>query len=237
MKAHIITTIVSTIRLCGPASLRAFIGRSQEGNSAIEAELCTSTSRDVCEGFNNGGITRVLGRPKMLELIRTPKEYLSSKDNDAFDRKVGLYIFRDFINTARDSGAAVPEWRLGQFEQLAPISQNPPNLSLNVGITQYLPWVFCLVALVGFILQADVLVAAGIGVWMLGWNLNDSTATSTNYAPTIFITGTVLMCGGMCTCISIIGQATTEVRCRRTTYDLGSAKTSIIWLQPRLARN
>ncbi|KAF4844936.1 Ankyrin-2 [Colletotrichum siamense] len=66
----IITTIVSTIRLCGPTSLRAFIGRSQEGNSAVEAELCTSTSRDVCEVFNNGGITRVLGRPKILELIQ-----------------------------------------------------------------------------------------------------------------------------------------------------------------------
>lgn len=35
----IITAIVSTIRVCGSSSLRAFIGRSQEGESSIEAAL------------------------------------------------------------------------------------------------------------------------------------------------------------------------------------------------------
>ena len=38
----IITAIVSVIRVCGHSSLRAFIGRSQEGNGVVEAELCTS---------------------------------------------------------------------------------------------------------------------------------------------------------------------------------------------------
>jgi hypothetical protein len=59
----ILTAIVSAIRVCGNPSLRAFIGRSQEGNGVVEAELCTSTSRDVCELFNKGGITRV-GYPR-----------------------------------------------------------------------------------------------------------------------------------------------------------------------------
>lgn len=100
----VIATIVSTIRLCGPASLRAFIGRSKEGNSAIEAELCTSTSRDVCEVFNNGGITRVLGQPKILELIRTPKYYLpymEAYSHREINRKSGLYLFRDFVKDAQ----------------------------------------------------------------------------------------------------------------------------------------
>ncbi|KAL0930122.1 ankyrin repeat domain-containing protein 28 [Colletotrichum truncatum] len=65
----IITTIVSVIRVCGSQSLRVFIGRSYEGNGVVEAELCTSTSRYVCELFDHGGITRVLGRPKILELV------------------------------------------------------------------------------------------------------------------------------------------------------------------------
>uniref|UniRef100_L2GAW4 Ankyrin repeat domain-containing protein 28 n=1 Tax=Colletotrichum fructicola (strain Nara gc5) TaxID=1213859 RepID=L2GAW4_COLFN len=237
----VITTIVSTIRLCGPASLRAFIGRSQEGNSAIEAELCTSTSRDVCEVFNNGGITRVLGQPKILELIHVPRNYLDSSPpaGREMNKQAGLYLFRDFVKDARMvwdpelSPERCPEWGLYPGQELNTASQNPPNLSLNVGITQYEPWGFCLIALVGLILQAGVLVVAGVGVWVFGWNLNDSKTASTNYAPTIFIIGTVLICGGMCTCITIIGKATTKVRCKRVTSVTGSPKTSLIWLQPQ----
>jgi hypothetical protein len=66
----IITAIVSVIRVCGPTALRAFIGRATEGDGDVEAELCTSTGRDVCELFNSGGgITRVLGRPRILEIV------------------------------------------------------------------------------------------------------------------------------------------------------------------------
>lgn len=68
----ILTAIVSVARLCGHSTLRAFIGRSQEGESTVEAELCTSTSRDVCELFTKGGITRVIGRANILELIYFP---------------------------------------------------------------------------------------------------------------------------------------------------------------------
>lgn len=68
----ILTAIVSVARLCGHSTLRAFIGRSQEGESTVEAELCTSTSRDVCELFTKGGITRVIGKANILELIYFP---------------------------------------------------------------------------------------------------------------------------------------------------------------------
>lgn len=68
----ILTAIVSVARLCGHSTLRAFIGRSQEGETTVEAELCTSTSRDVCELFTKGGITRVIGRANILELIYFP---------------------------------------------------------------------------------------------------------------------------------------------------------------------
>jgi len=64
-----ITAAVSAVRLCGSTALRAFIGRSQGGQGAVEAELCTSTSRHVCEPFTRGGIERVLGCPSILELV------------------------------------------------------------------------------------------------------------------------------------------------------------------------
>ncbi|KAG8161046.1 hypothetical protein KVR01_009310 [Diaporthe batatas] len=42
----IVTAIVSVIRVRGGPSLRAFIGRAQEGGGIAEVELCSSTSRD-----------------------------------------------------------------------------------------------------------------------------------------------------------------------------------------------
>lgn len=68
----ILTGVVSAIRVCGGPSLRAFIGRAQEGGGIAEAELCSSTSRDVCELYHNGAIVRVFGRPKILEVVYDP---------------------------------------------------------------------------------------------------------------------------------------------------------------------
>jgi len=65
----VLTAVVSTIRICGNSSLKAFIGRAQEGDGVAEAELCSSTSDSVCELWSGGGITRVFGRPKLLEFI------------------------------------------------------------------------------------------------------------------------------------------------------------------------
>lgn len=95
----ILTALVSVIRVCGDTSLRAFIGKAQEADGAIEAELCTSTSRDVCEFFNQAGITRVLGRPRLLELVYYPDEAKNKKPH------MGIHIFRDHLT--KDGG----DWR------------------------------------------------------------------------------------------------------------------------------
>ncbi|KAK7998341.1 hypothetical protein PG989_006381 [Apiospora arundinis] len=68
----IITALVSAIRICGTPSLRAFIGKAQEGEGVVEVELCSSTSRDVGEVYSNGGIARIFGRPKILEIVYDP---------------------------------------------------------------------------------------------------------------------------------------------------------------------
>lgn len=69
----ILTAVVSAIRVCGGTSLRVFIGRAQEGMGAIEAELCSSISHNVCELYSNGGIARTMGQPRILEVIHVPK--------------------------------------------------------------------------------------------------------------------------------------------------------------------
>ncbi|KAE8412637.1 hypothetical protein BDV36DRAFT_300681 [Aspergillus pseudocaelatus] len=69
----ILTAVVSVTRVLGSTSMRAFVGRAQEGRGVAEAELCSSTSDDVCELWNSGGLARVFGRPKIVEFIFDPK--------------------------------------------------------------------------------------------------------------------------------------------------------------------
>ncbi|RYP68194.1 hypothetical protein DL771_006794 [Monosporascus sp. 5C6A] len=222
----IITAVVSTIRVCGSPSLRAFIGRSQEGDATIEAALCTSTSRDVCEMFNKGGITRVLGRPSILELVHNP----------SCGRNENLNLFRSYLESAsvscewrrttRPAGTQSGRW--ANTETLAPT----PNLSLNVGIIQRPRWVYFAVAGIGFILQSFTLALAGVGVWILDWTLSEDSGTAArDYAPSMFIIGTVLLSAGMWSCAALIGQTTHEIRFERQ----GPQEpwlSQLIWLQP-----
>ncbi|KAL2692498.1 hypothetical protein Neosp_002908 [[Neocosmospora] mangrovei] len=236
----VLTAMVSTIRVCGHSSLRAFIGRSQEGEATVEAELCTSTSRDVCELFNRGGIARVLGRPNVLELVYTP-EGRAEKPQPSFDRSNIhghrlLNLSSTFFERAlklpgssfgweRTEGTIPESWLAA--EKIAP----NPNLSLNVGILKRPKWVHIAISVTGVILQAGVLLLAGVGVWVLGWNLNGGRTSATkHYAPVMFIAGTILMCFGMWSCAYLIGQTTEEVRFQRC--DQGSTKSRLFWLQP-----
>ena len=225
----IITAVVSAIRVCGHSSLRAFIGRSQEGDGVVEAELCTSTSRDVCELFNRGGITRVLGRPSILELI-----YVPHKGKETWDSSAGespLHLFRHYLD--KRVNPETSEWKRegGYSWETESFAQNP-NLSLNVGIKKREGWVFYAVAALGLFLQSGVLVFAAVGVWFLGWNLNEASSASRDYAPVMYITGTVLMCAGMWSCAALIGQTTYELRYERTDSLPPSKRTRLIWLQP-----
>ncbi|KAK3995331.1 ankyrin repeat domain-containing protein 50 [Cladorrhinum sp. PSN332] len=102
----IVTAITAAIRVAGDGSLKAMIGRAQEGDGKVEAELCTSTSRDVCEVFHRGGITRVFGTPKILELIRLcgPEER-NKKESGHYT--MGVYLFRDYLRRNEKNPKAV----------------------------------------------------------------------------------------------------------------------------------
>lgn len=219
----IITTVVSAVRLCGHSSLRAFVGRSQEGNGVVEAELCTSTSRDVCELFNRGGIARVLGRPTILELVQVEEQQP--------DRKAGLHLSRHFFTMGE---ATIPWTRVKDSHNLplGSSASNPPNLSLNVGIVKQDDWKFLMVAILGLLLQAGVLALAGVGVWVLQWNLSGSgNSASRNYPPIMFIIGTLMLCGGLWACATLIGETTHEIRYKRKAGAKQSSR--LIWLQPQ----
>lgn len=106
----ILTAVVSAIRVCGSPSLRAFIGRAQEGAGAAEVELCSSSSRNVGELFNSGGgIARVFGRPKLLEIMHDPQA--AEEDFRCTDPKeqgtAGIYLPSEYFGSERSK----KEWK------------------------------------------------------------------------------------------------------------------------------
>lgn len=224
----IISTVTAVIRLCGNSALRAFIGKAQEGESTVEAELCTSTSADVCELFDKGGITRVLGRPDIMEIIYIPEEvnteprfHLFTKYLEHHDSEISRWS--EISKRKRD---AVPDSVNSNSNpsEFAP----KPNISLNVGIKRQPTMVLYTVAAVGFILQSGVIIFAGIGPWLLNWNAQKlSSEASQDYAPGIFIAGTVTLCFGIWSCAVLVGQATDE-----RSFERGEDSSRIYWLQP-----
>jgi hypothetical protein len=138
----VITAIVSAIRVTGPPSLRAFIGRAQEGSGTAEAELCSSTSREVCELYTNGGdVARVLGHPKLLEIVHKQhaprREFIPSEFGPA---TAGIYLFEEFIDRSKewiDKGRRETEVEPDGEAQEQPNKRKMyfapnPNLTLNI---------------------------------------------------------------------------------------------------------
>ncbi|OMP88223.1 hypothetical protein BK809_0002980 [Diplodia seriata] len=225
----IITTIVSAIRVGGSASLRAFIGRAQEGGGNIEAELCSSTSRDVCEMYNNGGIARVFGRPKILEIVHDPdadnKDFYGTDEKEA---SAGIHTFQQYIRSGRGKeeweeslGQNAPDLPEGEEEtdpESRRSSTNPkqqgfaphPNLSLNVGIKKRSPLVFFVAAISGFLIQSGVLIFAGLSVFTFRKKFERDDKPVDVYAFPFTFFGTILLCFGTGMCGHIVERSTKE---------------------------
>src|SRR3569833_1240837 len=250
----LLTAVVSVIRACGDSSLRAFIGRAQEGDGVVEAELCTSTSRDVCELFNKGGITRVLGRPKILEIMKYRND--AYRKTDPTNESAGLFLFRDYVSRldpedeewkikgsrrarhrAASDGGPRP-WHRGLLQclQLKEVSggADPEDARKqhegNSRKAAKVPF-----ALAGFSLQAGAVAAAVVLTWTLEWGKDGAPKEFVSFrdivhgnsAPLLFIIGTTFMCSGMFCCAALIGQSTQEqVYLRKNPTDLRVASRS-----------
>ncbi|EEH03304.1 ankyrin repeat domain-containing protein [Histoplasma capsulatum G186AR] len=239
----IITTIVSAIRVYGTPSLRAFIGRAQEGVGTAEAELCSSTSRDVCELYNNGGFTRVFGRPKLLEIVHDEE----ATESDFYHKSpeappsAGIYSFEEYLKTSRN------EWRelkksFEDEERLSSLfnsgdagssdsSTSPskfapnPNLSLNVGLKQRKRHWYIVASVFGIILQSGVLVWAAIARYYYKFLRDDLQDV---YAVPMTFLGTILLCTGIALCACLVEKVTKE---RVFEREFPSA-SRIYWVQP-----
>ena len=85
----ILTAVVGAIRVGGPLWLRAIIGRAQENKATAEVQLTTSTSRVVCEMWDGLTTVRIIGSPRILQLI-----YLPAKKDEP---SLGLYTLEEGV--------------------------------------------------------------------------------------------------------------------------------------------
>lgn len=233
----ILTVVVSAIRVCGKASLRAFIGRAQEGVGNAEAELCSSTSRDVCELYHNGGIARVFGRPKILEIIhdKHATDFYTNGDDDKMP-KCGIHLFRDYLDTDSsqeewkdtaksgepdDSGEGKPEDK--SAHHFAP----NPNLSLNVGIKKQSQYIAQAAAAVGFLAQSSVFVVAIVVTYVLG--LEKDGKPMLPWACPMTILGSLMLCAGMFLCANLVERSTKERVFQRKDEP---NRSTFFWIQP-----
>ncbi|KAF4878661.1 hypothetical protein CGCSCA1_v002302 [Colletotrichum siamense] len=224
----ILTALVSAIRVCGSSSLRAFIGRAKEGAGSVEVELLSSTSHDVCEIYNSGGITRIFGRPKILEFVHNLD--VLNWDPAQTNSTAGISTFQEYVQALPDDG----EWEvLHGCRSNFPPEEYAPNLSHNVGIKRLDDTWFALVAVLGFILQGGVLGLAWTATYSLRWEKDG--AAPAPYACPMAMAGTALLCIGVFFCAYLVGESTQEriyVRNHHHNNSASRTATVIYWLQP-----
>ncbi|KAK6346840.1 hypothetical protein TWF696_006947 [Orbilia brochopaga] len=216
----LLTAVVSVIRVAGTPSMRAFIGRAQESPGTAEVELLSCTSETTSELFNEGGIARVFGEPRILEVMVRP-------DKDTGSIKIGLFtkIGKSHWRSVNPTGTnTVDDEKL-----LSPYHR--PNLSLNVGITKVPPIVHYIAALIGVVLQTGVVIFAGLTVYKYPQKfITTSEKPAEAYAFPLMLCGTIMVCFGVFLCAFIIERSTNEIHYEQ--WDSATVKSTMFWIQP-----
>ncbi|KAF3282013.1 hypothetical protein TWF970_001960 [Orbilia oligospora] len=213
----VLTAVVSVIRVCGSSSLKAFIGRAQEAHGISEAELCSSTSRDVCELWSNGGISRIFGRPKILEFVFSGREDFYVK----FPVKKGQ---TDEQGKEQKNEETKDEQAIGEIKYPSP----PPR------------WVQWAVVVFGVLLQLSFF---GYATWASFYapDIWEDGKPPQKWAFPLAAMGTGLLVTGMGLCAMLIDRRTHErtfVRVKQVgstekgSYEPVPSQAIMFWLQP-----
>ncbi|KAF3081256.1 hypothetical protein TWF102_001724 [Orbilia oligospora] len=237
----ILTAIVSVIRICGNASLRAFIGRAQESPGTAEVELLSCTSETTSELWHENGIARVFGAPQILQVVKVKSDDRFYEDSD---KTAGIFLFGDACYNWAYRDKMLPADRTAEIDparitrgmpdylddsSLQHLNQRP-NLSLNIGMKRQPKKSTYAAAAFGVILQGGVLVFAGVITYQFPDQfLNDGKPVE-QYVFPLTLFGTILTCFGMFLCGYIIERATNE-----TYYEQSGNKTDraqMYWVQP-----
>ncbi|KAJ5153327.1 uncharacterized protein N7482_009805 [Penicillium canariense] len=217
----VLTAVVSVIRVCGGSSLRAFVGRAQEGPAEAESELLPCVSESTAELFNEGGISRVFGQPKIVEIVEWENE----------NAKVGEQTTE--IGTLREAlkkGAWSAKKSGLSAEDVCDLTDLPeldiPNLSLNKGIKRRNKRWFHCAAILGAVMQIGVMAYAAITVFVFPGSFEKDGKAVPSYAFPFYIIGTIFLFTGMLSCAIIIERSSMKY------YFTPNKPSTLYWLQP-----
>ncbi|KAK6339219.1 hypothetical protein TWF718_008641 [Orbilia javanica] len=243
----ILTAVVSAIRVCGNASLRAFIGRAQESPGTAEVELTSCTSETTSELWHEEGIARVFGAPQILQVVKVKSDDMFYEDTD---KTAGIFLFSDacgpgelptdeiadvdpkLAGTSSPRPRPIRPWRLvkGTEHDSEKAHQHHPNLSLNIGIKRQPKKFTYAAAVFGIILQIGVMVYAGIITYKFPDEFKKGEDSVGSHAFPLTFAGTVLLCLGMFLCAYIVEQTTHEVYYEQKQPEQDVAE--MYWVQP-----
>ena len=144
----VLTAVVSVIRICGSSSLRAFVGRAQEGPAEAESELLPCVSESTAELFNDGGISRVFGRAKIVEIVAWENTDATTNEKSI---EIGTLRHALQVGAWSDVRSEVSPEKLSDPDYLPEL--DIPNLSLNKGIKRVGQFWFYCAAILGAVLQ------------------------------------------------------------------------------------
>lgn len=231
----IITAIVGAIRVGGPKVLTAIIGRARESRSAVEIELMSSTSTDVCEMWDGKGVVRALGAAPIVELIYLlPKSETNDPETEKIwsEGNVGIYDFDSAKNSVLELESTSSRAALGSVGAPIGVRGEAPNMSLNFGGNPVNDIEFFAVAVFGVMLQLAVIVYAILSSLLSPWNLQFKKAgyQSSLYLP-LMVAGTVSLVIGMYLCSQIIEQSTVEELWQVKSSTQDQAQVQLAWLQ------
>ncbi|KAK4203488.1 ankyrin repeat-containing domain protein [Triangularia verruculosa] len=249
----IITIVVGAIRIGGPPWLKAIIGRGRENLAVAEAELMSSTSREVCELWNGQQIVRVMGEGPTREfVILLPEQYhdlAQYHDGDGPNSKMAEVEVEVMELDHPDSSNHLKEKRRWKtqtrtlFEEdteeyggkeksdtscLIVVTRNTkvamPNLALNVH-NKVGRLELYIVAMVGITIQLGVLAWAVVATLYFQYEKDDEPIAS--YGLPCTVVGTVFLAAGILLCAYIV-----ESGSRETYYRPGRKREGrVVWLQ------
>jgi ankyrin repeat protein len=226
----VLTAVVSVIRICGSSSLRAFVGRAQEGPAEAESELLPCVSESTAELFNDGGITRVFGRAKIVEIVAW--EDVDHKTGEK-GTKIGT-LKHALEQKAWSCSGKVSPTELPELDI--------PNLSLNKGIKRRDQFWFHCAAIIGGVLQTGqyffflpeitltiplgTITYATLTVFVYPQHFKKDDKAIASYAFPLYLVGTTLLFLGMFFCAFIMERSSKEF------YLKAEKPSKIYWLQP-----
>ncbi|KAF2011218.1 hypothetical protein BU24DRAFT_495443 [Aaosphaeria arxii CBS 175.79] len=215
----ILTVIVSAIRVGGVRKLKALIGRARESQATAEQELLSSTSDNVCELWSGEETIRQIGKPGTKELV-----LVNSKENGIQLVDLQHAVMKGWLqeenmpsrtmNTGRGGSApwselvSVSSSRASYFRDLKDLTEQNPNIALNIDSSTASRKELWTWAIFGVVLQSLALVVPGLATYL--WKFPKASEPVQSYAYPCFLIGTCIVNLGLLLCSHVIEGVTLE---------------------------